>query len=741
MSESRTKRRLASRWLAELVFAAVGLVALSATSAARENYAVLVGVNNYTNLDRQYQLQGPVNDVALMRSVLRTRGFAEDNILILADGIGGAQVPTRHGIMQAIAMVTERAKRGDFVYLHFSGHGSQQPEDVTRTDRSHKPDGMNEIFLPRDIGTWTERDTSISNAIVDFEINAVVTALRNRGVFVWAVFDSCHSASMARGAALEDVRFRQVDPLALGVPINRIEKAMRDSAALRAGSREGVYESPLGAPLKLNRDAAGFVAFYAAQTSETAPEMPLPSDASDRKRQGLFSFTLAQAIEQNGSISYRQLRDFVLHRYAALGYLSTTPLIEGTDLDAPIFGDANVKRVQQWAISLVDGQVRLPAGAIQDISDGALFAIVADPVQPDAQAIGYLQAGTVKVFETSLVGTPRRPAAGKGGIALSPDALPKGSYARLLQSSPNFSLTVATPPIATSEGLDESRMRKIIQQLQASPPGGLRVIWVAPDLPADLRLSFGALGAPKSKRDGGRLWLLPPTGELIASGPSRSHSIELAQSDADLSAKLQDRLRRISRYVNLLRVCAQMPVGTSSVADAQVQAVVTRAHGTESVPLPDGVLPKLYADDIVEFKIRNNGPKAADVTLLFLDSQYGITAMYPEAGRLNRIEPGGDDRLKVQINADTVGIERMLVISVAAEPNQPNSDFSFLQQQTLATRRGGPSSPLDALFEEAAFGASSTRGLTRRDDTNAARMRLISWQTALPPDGSKTTRQ
>lgn len=721
--------------------AALLLTAFASLAAAGENYAVLVGVNTYPSLDTQYQLHGPANDVALMRSVLRARGFADEHIHIIADDIPGASTPTRAVIMRTLAEVTSQAKRGDLVYLHFSGHGSQQPEDVARTDRGHKPDGMNEIFLPRDIGAWNEKDTSLANAIVDYEINAAVTALRNKGVFVWAVFDSCHSASMARGAAPKDVGFRQVEPAVLGVPANRIDKAMQDADARSRGSKEGSYESPLGAPLKLNADAAGFVAFYAAQTSETAPEMPLPRDASDNKRQGLFSFTLAQAIEQNGSITYRQLRDFVLHQYAALGYLSTTPLIEGTDLDAPIFGDKNAKHVQQWAISLQDGQVKIPAGALQDLSDGALFAIMADPLQSDAQAIGYLQAGAVKVFETSLASTSRRPARARDKPALSPDAIPNGSYARLLQTSPNFALTVAMPPATASEGHDEARARKILQQLQGSPPAGLRIIWVAPEQPADLRLSFGTLGPLKSKRAAGQLWLLPPSGELISAGAEKSQSIALAQADADVSDKLQDSLRRISRYVNLLRVCAQMPVGASSVADAQIQATLTRAHSTESMPLPDGILPKLYSDDVVEFKIRNNGPKAADVTLLFLDSQYGITAMFPQAGRLNRIEPDGDDHLKILIDADTVGIERMLVISVAAEPNRPNADFSFLQQQSLPASRGGSASPLDALFQEAAFGASGTRGLARIDDVSAARMRLISWQTALPGDASKATPQ
>jgi hypothetical protein len=715
-------------------------------ACSRDSYAVLVGVNVYTQLDAENQLEGPAHDVALMRIVLRSRGFPDDHIVMLADGLEGARTPTREGILQALAEVTNRARRGDFVYLHFSGHGSQQPEDPARTDRGHKPDGMNEIFLPRDTGRWSDSAVTVTNAILDYEMNRVITALRNKGAFVWAVFDSCHSASMARGAALARVHFRRVDPLTLGVPAAALQRAAQMAAASGSlSAAPGTVNARgaatgggrLGPADQLAADAAGFVAFYAAQTFETAPEEPLPRQAADPAEQGLFSFTLAQGVAQNGSLTYRQLRDYILQKYAALGEWSVTPLMEGTALDAPIFGDTDAKRIEQWPILNTHAQLKIPAGALNNLSDGALFAVLANPTAKDDEALGYLRADRVSVFETELSMTDEHPA-GSDSIPLPADALPKSAYARLMQTRPNFLLNVALPPNSFPEGSDQARARALLRTWRSAPPQALRVNWVEAGDPADLRLSFGEIGVQTARRKD-ELWLLPPTGDLVAAGPEKTPSLNLHQSAADLASKLEDSLRRISRAVNLLRIAAALPAGGGSEADTEIRVLLTRAHGSETQPLPDGALPKLFSDDVLEFTLHNRGPKPADVTLLFLDSQYGITAMYPEAGRLNRIAPDGSDHVKIQIDADTLGVERMLAIVVTVEPNQPNADFSFLQQDTLPKTRGS-TSPLQQLFETAAFGGSTTRGLTRMIDTNHARMRLFSWQTALPLVATSTGR-
>jgi len=712
-------------------FVALGCFLFSVPGFAGQHYALLVGVSDYPNLGPKQQLKGPANDVVLMREVLRAKGFADDHVRVLADGAEGAREPNRAAIMAAMTEITGKAGRGDYVLLYFAGHGSKQPEDKARTDRGHKPNGMNEIFLPKDVGKWDGGTGAIRNAIADFEMNGVVTGLRNKGAFVWAIFDSCHSASMTRGVEPDDVRFRQVDPGDLGMPLEVIARAERDAAADESSNRgESNPDSRLGPPPKLKPDAAGFVAFYAAQTTEMTPEMPMPKEALDRKLQGLFSFTLAQAIRTHGSITYKQLGDYVLQQYGKLANIPVTPQVEGTDLDAPVFGDGNAKKVRQWPIEMAGSQVKINAGALNQIAAGALFAVLANPLAEDKDALAYLRADSVKVFESQLAPASKGPDGKEYKSRLTSSGIPKGAYARLLQSPPDFSLTVALPPKSQSEGIEEARAREILARLQASPPPTLRVTWVAAGQPADLRLSFN-LDEPRKLRSAPRqLWLLSPTGQLVETGAAKTLSIELSQPDIKLADKVEDRLTKIARFVNLMRLSAQM-AGASGGAAMEIQAFLTRKGSDQQKPMPTGGVPKLYAGDVIEFKMSNKGRQAADVTLLFLDSAYGIETMYPPPGRLNRIEAGGNDSSKILIDDDTIGVERLLAISVQVQQKQAAANFSFLAQESLARTRS-VTSPLEALFAEAAFGSATTRSGAPlvQADANATQMLLFSWETA-----------
>lgn len=108
------------------VAVAIGL--LSAPAAWAENFAILVAVSTYRTLDERLWLKGPANDVALVRDYLTTSAplpFETGNIAVLADGVSGATDPTLAAIRQAFADMAERVGEDDFVYLHFSGHGSQ----------------------------------------------------------------------------------------------------------------------------------------------------------------------------------------------------------------------------------------------------------------------------------------------------------------------------------------------------------------------------------------------------------------------------------------------------------------------------------------------------------------------------------------------------------------------------------------------------------------------------------------
>ena len=129
---------------------------LFATPAlARENYALLIGASQYPSLDEKSWLKGPANDVTLVRTYLTTSApvaFAPQNVAVLADGVAGSQAPTLAAIRTAFADLTAQVQPGDFVYLHFSGHGSQAPAANPDTEL----DGLDELFLPTDIGVWSD---------------------------------------------------------------------------------------------------------------------------------------------------------------------------------------------------------------------------------------------------------------------------------------------------------------------------------------------------------------------------------------------------------------------------------------------------------------------------------------------------------------------------------------------------------------------------------------------------------
>lgn len=96
---------------------------------ARENYAILIGANQYQNLDERWWLRGRrTTRWNWWPPTLTTEApvpFPADPVTLLTDGVEGVQAATLGAIREAFAKVTAEAQPGDFVYLHFSGHGTQ----------------------------------------------------------------------------------------------------------------------------------------------------------------------------------------------------------------------------------------------------------------------------------------------------------------------------------------------------------------------------------------------------------------------------------------------------------------------------------------------------------------------------------------------------------------------------------------------------------------------------------------
>ena len=637
-----------------LLSSALALCALPA--AARENYALLVGANEYRNLDERWWLNGPANDVQLVRDYLTTEApvpFAAENVTMLTDGVEGVEPATLAAIRAAFADLTEKAQPGDFIYLHFSGHGTQAPA----LDPDSELDGLDELFLPVDIGKWNDSVGAVENALVDDEIGALIDGLRAKGADVWVVFDSCHSGTATRAADAgdDDVRMRQLDPSVLGI----------DDAALDKVVSRGVGDDPRAAPevpVDVGEADGSYVAFFAAQTNEVTPEKKLPKGKPDRKPHGVFTYTLMETIAEHPGATYGQIGEEVLRKYAVSNLAKTTPLFEG-DLDDVAFSGIGGEPVDQWQATVTDGVFTIPAGELHGLSEGATLAVMATAADGTDQALGYVTITSVDTFSTTAI-------AKEGAEKALPEELPKGLMLRKMDDAVDFTLTVALPAPGTAPA---DALLASLDALQEA--AGPRLVFVPSGAEADLRLAV-IDGSPRPDA----IWVLPATG--LAEDLATTPSVSTADKDgAELAIVLGDTLTAMARALNLMKLGGA--VGGDGGLDVEV-AMLTRTPEDRTLkPLVFTSVPTLLPDDEVHVLAKNNSDQPVDVNVLYVGADYSITHWAAE-----RLQPG--DELKrglFAIGGPSLGAERMIVVVTPAKPKTPVENLSFLAQDPLEMSR------------------------------------------------------
>jgi len=733
-------RRYASGVLAAAVMFLGGTVFATLPAQARTNHALLVAVTKYPNV-KGADLVGPNNDAQLVRDFLLTSApvpFAPENVTLLADGVDGARgSPTHKAIEAALAEVAAKAERGDFVYLHLSGHGMQQPA----ADVVSEPDGMDEVFLPADITDWVDRTAGVPNAFADDEIGSALDAIRAKGAFVWIVIDACHSGTATRGApvGVDDVTERKLDPKLLGIPDSAFAEAIAEAGA--ATRSAGPAEASRALSLYANDPTAGaghsrptgadavvpggMVAFFAAQTVETTPEMLLPRGADDARKLGLFTYTLFSRVAENPNVSYRQLGQSIMQAYSAENRSRPTPLFEG-NLDAPVFGMDEADFVQQWKIAVAQAGVTVPAGRMHRLSPGAKLAILPSPAASDEEAIGYLEVRSSENLTSGL-----SPVEYAGKPAISPAEIPANAYARLAELSFDTELVVSLPPESADFPEQVAEVKKLLDAIVASEETPVKLKLVPAGESADLKLAVlseaevailvadagaGATSAKLQKvatrgamiSEAPRLWLLPPTAEISLETGRRPPSIGFEGSTPDgLKSEIADSLVRVFRATNLARLASN---STFRPEEFEVGFKIRRSDMDEVEPLEAGTLPKVHPLDQVHLEARNDSSKAVDLNVLYIGSDYSISHMY--AQRLH----GGSavDLPLLEFNDESYGIERMVVVLTEGSAISTVEDLSFLEQEGVRVMTRSASYPdgFSGLLRDIGS-APATRGAAR----------------------------
>ena len=246
--------------------------------------ALFVGIN-YVGTENQ--LSGCVNDVRNIKSLLEQVHMDLSDSRFLVDDPkfpGCYGKPTRKAIEASLQWLVEGAQPGDNFFFHYSGHGSQLPDD-----NGDEEDGFDETLVPLDFNS--------SGMIRDDWIFKVLCANLPAGCRLTAVTDCCHSGSI------------------LDLPYE-----LQGNNFARVGKKESAADVLLISGCKdaqTSADVSSVGSFVSGQG---------PAGAG-----GACTSCLMAMLEEGqiGKISYGELRDRMLkflkeHRYSQVPQFSST---------------------------------------------------------------------------------------------------------------------------------------------------------------------------------------------------------------------------------------------------------------------------------------------------------------------------------------------------------------------------------------------------------------------------------
>jgi metacaspase-1 len=273
--------------------------------------ALLIGINKY-QIDGA-DLRGCVNDVKNLSAVLVDLfGFKKGDITTLLDGAA-----TKQAMEAGIKKLVKDAKKGDTILLHYSGHGSNVPDDT-----GDEADQRDEILCPTDLD-WEDpmRDDGLRKAF---------DGLR-AGVHLAVIMDCCHSGTNTRAILPPDAPIKQ---RYLPSPWDLI--AVESGRKLKGRVRGELRRSPRAARRNTDVVTAKIpeVLITGCRDTQTSADAFMGGTYN-----GALTYSLVEAMRQaNGRLTYRELRDRTASTLKAKNF-EQVPQLEGLaeSFDKPIF--------------------------------------------------------------------------------------------------------------------------------------------------------------------------------------------------------------------------------------------------------------------------------------------------------------------------------------------------------------------------------------------------------------------
>ncbi len=657
-----------------------------AGTAAAERHALLIGVSNYPGLGKKYQLEGPKNDVVQMRKLLIDRfSFSPSSIHVLSEesGSGNASfLPTNENITSEFESLVRQTDSGDEVVIFFAGHGSQQP--AAEESPYPEPDGLDEIFLPRDVTRWDGKGkVAVPKAIVDDRLAEWFAAIGKKNARLWVIFDCCHSGHMTRAIGETE---RSVPGDQLGLPV-------------KGGNRSAERRTP---PVDIAQE--GMAIIYACQSDEKAIERKLPE--GDGEQFGLLTYGLNSVLSKaSGPLSYRELITRIHEQYIALGrHQGPTPSVEGGDSDRDVLGLETIERSEiVVTYDTKTGKFSLNAGSLHELREGTVLSVHPPPGERD-RLIGHVKIVDVgtssSIVERIAFGDSKKPRIRETNRGRC--KVVQIDYGELRLGLAVDRHDGSEQPIPDSE---YTKLATQVAELESTP--GSLVKRATDKSRADWLLRW----------NDDEVYLVPGSNSLLPNAQTAQSELGPFRPDDQLTTNLQSSAFRIARARNLLRLAA---TSTEARVDG-ANAYSVRMHieillfDDREDPTGEVVKPPFTVrpGNRMQYIVRNIGEETFDLTVLEVNSKQGIRSHFPTAGRSNRFGPDDGPRAlpRIRITDMTFGREHLVFLAVKAKGVERN--FNSLRQTEIAGYRQARASTtgLDALFEKALYGQGKTRAV------------------------------
>ncbi|MBL8037927.1 MAG: caspase family protein [Nitrospira sp.] len=263
--------------------------------------AVLIGINKYQIPGSD--LNGCVNDVKNLSGALKTYcGFADKDITTLID-----LKATKKTMQTAIEKLIKGGKKGDTLLLHYSGHGSNVPDD-----NGDEADHRDEILCPTDLD-W--KDT-----LRDDWLRKTFDKLRV-GVSLTVIMDCCHSGTNTRAILPPDAPVRE---RFLPCPLDLM--ATESGRKLRGTLRGQLGKAPRGRKRKSDIVHADIqeMLITGCRDTQTSADAHIGGTYN-----GALTYYLVESIkEARGQLTYRELHQRTIAKLKQNDY-DQVPQLEG----------------------------------------------------------------------------------------------------------------------------------------------------------------------------------------------------------------------------------------------------------------------------------------------------------------------------------------------------------------------------------------------------------------------------